>query len=259
MQICQPVDEFFTQGLPYPSQDPEIRLLSIAARIPRLQHQSIDLAQLETTDIERIVHDADTLDSCLSTWAQALPAAWSYATAFNINNDAHSDYAPRSVHRYAHFYTARIWNFYRVSQLILISIRLRASSILSSSSDTSKIKQRIPALVDDICATVPYLLGKDLCKVNLQFVTDQRRQEVSLQNPGSNVKRAGNVQTGKFSLVWPLFVACSATEIPQQQKDWMRKQLQCLAQDGVPIAQKVCNTESQMLHGRPEVFRFDCV
>ncbi|KAI1067542.1 hypothetical protein LB506_003836, partial [Fusarium annulatum] len=140
MQICQPVDELFTQGLPSPGQDPEIRLLSIAAGIPRVQHQSIDLAQLETTDIERIVHDADTLDSCLSTWAQGLPPGWSYATAFNINNDARSDYAPRSVHKYAHFYTARVWNFYRVSQLILLSIRLRASSILPSSSDTTKVQ-----------------------------------------------------------------------------------------------------------------------
>ncbi|CZR39273.1 uncharacterized protein FPRO_05535 [Fusarium proliferatum ET1] len=258
MQICQPVDELFTQGLPSPGQDPEIRLLSIAAGIPRVQHQSIDLAQLETTDIESIVHDADTLDSCLSTWAQGLPPGWSYATAFNINNDARSDYAPRSVHKYAHFYTARVWNFYRISQLILLSIRLRASSILPSLSDTTKVRQKMVALVEDICATVPYLLGKDLC-MNLQFVTNQERQEGSLLNSGSNVKRVGNVQTGKFSLVWPLFVACSATEIPQQQKDWIRKQLQYLAQDGVPIAQTVCNAESQILDGRPEVFRFDCV
>ncbi|SCN92676.1 related to negative acting factor [Fusarium fujikuroi] len=259
MQICQPVDELFTQGLPPSCQDPEIRLLSIAAGIPRLQQQSIDLAQLEATDIERIVHDADTLDSCLSTWAQELPSAWSYATALNINNGACSDYAPRSVHRYAHFYMARVWNFYRVSQLILLSIQLRTSSISPPSSHTSKIRKRMAALVEDICATVPYLLGKDLCKMDLQFVTNQRRQEVSLLNPGSNVKRVGNVQTGKFSLVWPLFVACSATEIPQQQKDWIRKQLHYLAQGGVPIAQTVCNAESQILHGRPEVFRFDCV
>lgn len=259
MQICQPVDELFTQGLPSPYQDPEIYLLSIAAGIPRLQHQSIDLAQLETTDIESIVHDADTLDSCLSTWAQELPSAWSYATALNINNGARSDFALRSVHRYAHFYTARVWNLYRVSQLILLSIRLRASSILPSSSDTSKIRQRMGALVEDICATVPYLLGKDLCKMNLHFVASHTRQEVSLLTPSSTAKRVGNVQTGKFSLVWPLFVACSATEIPQQQKDWIRKQLQYLAQGGVPIAQTVCNAESQILHGRPEVFRFDCV
>lgn len=259
MQICQPVDELFTQGLPRSCQDPETRLLSIAAGIPRLQQQSIDLAQLEATDIERIVHDADTLDSCLSTWAQELPSAWSYATALNINNGACSDYAPRSVHRYAHFYMARVWNFCRVSQLILLSIQLRTSSILPPSSDTSKIRKRMAALVEDICATVPYLMGKDLCKMNLQFVTNQMRQQVSLLNPGSNVKRAGNVQTGKFSLVWPLFVACSATEIPQQQKDWIRKQLHYLAQGGVPIAQIVCNAESQILLGRPEVFRFDCV
>ncbi|KAI8410830.1 hypothetical protein FOFC_10689 [Fusarium oxysporum] len=228
MQICEPVDELFTQGYYSSCQDPEIRLLSIAAGIPRLQHQS-------------------------------LPPAWSYVTALNINSEARSEYAPRSVHRYAHFYTARVWNFYRVSQLILLSIRLRAFSALPSSLDTRKIAKRMAALVDDICATVPYLLGSDLCKMNLQFVTNHRRQEDSLLTSYSIVKRAGNVQTGKFSLVWPLYVARSASEVPQGQKDWILKQLQCLAQDGVPIAQTVCNAESQILFGRPEVFRFDCV
>ncbi|KAF4444328.1 c6 zinc finger [Fusarium acutatum] len=259
MQICQPVDEIFTQGLPSSCQDPEIHLLSIAAGIPRLQHQSIDLTQLGANDLERIVYDANTLDFRLSTWAKGLPTAWSYATALNINSDARSEYAPQSVHRYAHFYTARVWNFYRVSQLILLSIQLRASSILSSSLDTSKTRKRMAALVDDICATVPYLLGNNLCKMNLQFVTNHRKPAVYLLTSDSTVKRAGNVQTGKFSLVWPLYIACSASEVPQGQKDWIRKQLQDLAQDGVPIAQTVCNMESQILLGRPEAFRFDCV
>ncbi|KAK2482305.1 hypothetical protein H9L39_04097 [Fusarium oxysporum f. sp. albedinis] len=259
MQICEPVDELFTQGYYSSCQDPEIRLLSIAADIPRLQHQSISLTQLGTTEIERIIHDANALEFQLSTWAKGLPPAWSYVTALHINSDARSEYAPRSVHRYAHFYTARVWNFYRVSHLILLSIRLRAFSALPSSLDTRKIAKRMAELVDDICATVPYLLGNDLCKMNLQFVTNHRRQEDSLLNSYSTVKRAGNVQTGKFSLVWPLYVARSASEVPQGQKDWIRKQLQCLAQDGVPIAQTVCNAESQILFGRPEAFRFDCV
>jgi hypothetical protein len=259
MQICQPVDELFTQRSPSSCQDPEIRLFSVAAGIPRLQHQSIDFAQLGTIEMERMVYDADALDFQLSTWAKSLPPAWAYATALNINSDTRSEYAPRSVHRYAHFYMARVWNFYRVSQLILHSIRLRATSILPSSLDTSKIRKRTAALVDDICATVPYLLGNDLCKMNLQFTTNHRRQDVSWLTSGSALKRAGNEQAGKFSLVWPLYVACSASEVPQRQKDWIRKQLQCLAEGGIPIAQTVCNAESQILLGRPEVFRFDCV
>ncbi|KAF5254101.1 hypothetical protein FANTH_983 [Fusarium anthophilum] len=259
MQICQPVDEIFTQGPPPSCQDPEIRLLSIAAGIPWLQYQSIDLAQLGTIAVERIVYDAQALDLLLSTWAKRLPPAWSYATALNINNDSHSEYAPRSVHRYAHFYMARVWNFYRISKLILLSIQLRASFTLPGSLDTSKIRKRMAALVDDICATVPYLLGNDLCKMNLQFVTNHRTQEISLLNSRSTVQRVRNVQTGKFSLVWPLYVACSAWEVPQGQKGWIRKQLQGLAQAGVPVAEKVCNTDSQILLGRPEVFRFDCV
>ncbi|EWG42528.1 hypothetical protein FVEG_15445 [Fusarium verticillioides 7600] len=257
--ICQPVDEIFTQGLPSSCHDPEIRLFSIAAGIPRLQHQSIDLTQLRANDIERIFYDANELDFLLSNWTKGLPNAWSYATALNINSDACSEYSPQSVHRYAHFYTARVWNFYRVSQLILLSIQLRASSILPASSDTSQIRKRMATLVDDICATVPYLLGKDLCKMNHQFVTSHRTLYISLLTSGSTVKKVENVQNGRFSLVWPLYVACSASEVPQVQRNWIRKQLQYLAQGGVPIAKTVCNTESQILLGRPEVFHFGCV
>ncbi|KAF5591664.1 c6 zinc finger [Fusarium pseudocircinatum] len=239
MQICQPVDEIFTQGLISSCHDPEIRLLAIAAGIPRLQHQSIDLTQLRANDIERIVFDANELDFLLATWAKGLPTAWFYATALNINDDACSEYSPQSIHRYAHFYTARVWNFYRVSQLVLLSIQLRASSTLPASLDTSQIRKRMATLVDDICATVPYLLGKNLCKMNYQFVTSRGTPDVSLLTSDSTVEKVGNVQNGKFSLVWPLYVACSASEVTQGQRNWIRKQLQHLAQGGIPIAQTV--------------------
>ncbi|KAG9500670.1 hypothetical protein J7337_006349 [Fusarium musae] len=78
--------------------------------------------------------------------------------------------------------------FVQKNVLFLLSIQLRASSILPASSDTSQIRKRMATLVDDKCATVPYLLGKDLCKMNHQLVTSHRTLYISLLTSGSTVK-----------------------------------------------------------------------
>ncbi|KAF4448230.1 hypothetical protein F53441_8337 [Fusarium austroafricanum] len=244
MQTCQPVEKFFTQNVA--CEDPESRLISLAANIPALQHQASHIGHLEKNAIEKSAYNVNELDLKLSAWARNVPPSWSYATALNIN-DAHL-YAPRVVHRYSHFYIARVWNFYRISRLILQSIQLRLPG-----TDTRETENRIAGLVDDICATVPYLLGHNLSKMKLHFTDKQVPPVVK----SSAVK--GNRDTGRLSLIWPLYVASSASSIPLAQRDWMRSQLQLLTEDGIPLAKSVCGAESQILLGRPEIFRFDCV
>jgi hypothetical protein len=258
MQICQPLDNMFFQGSTSLYIDPERRLISLASEIPELQHQSIHLEQLEILQIERMFHDASALAVKLSAWSSTVPPSWNFVTALRLNDGTSSEYTPCIIHKYRHHYIARVWNFYRVSQLILQSICLRATVLLPALADDNEIGQKIASLVDDICATVPYLLGTDLCKMKLDSTENNMRQDPRLIC-GSSAKSKGHAHVGRFSLIWPLFVACSASRIPQVQKDWMRKQLQLLAQKGIPVAQTVCTIESQILLGRPERFVFDCV
>lgn len=258
MQICQPLDSVFSQGITPTCEDPERRLLSLASDIPGLQYQGIDLEQLEIIDIEKLSHNANALSVKLSTWASTIPPSWHYVTALRINDGASSEYSPCIIHKYRHHYIGRVWNFYRVSQLILLSICLRAAAFLSATTIHIEIGQKISALVDDICATVPYLLGADLDKMNLDFTGSNTRQDLSRRS-SSGAKTIGVAEVKGFSLIWPLYVASSASQIPQAQRDWMRKQLHILAGNGVPMAQTVCTSESQMLSGKPEMFVFDCV
>lgn len=258
MQICQPLDSVFSQGITSACVDPERRLLSLASGIPELQHQSIDLEHLEIIEIEKLSNNANALSVKLSFWASTIPPSWNYVTALRINDGASSGYSPCIIHKYRHHYIGRVWNFYRVSQLILQSIRLRAATFLPATPSHIEIGQKLSALVDDICATVPYLLGADLEKMNLDFTEKSTRQDPG-QIPSSAAKSIGVAEVKGFSLIWPLFVASSASRIPQAQREWMRKQLHLLAENGVPMAQTVCTVESQMLSGKPETFVFDCV
>ncbi|KAH6970230.1 hypothetical protein DER45DRAFT_551639 [Fusarium avenaceum] len=258
MQICQPLDSVFSQGITPTCEDPERRLLSLASGIPELQHQSIDLEELEKIEIEELSQNADALSVKLSTWASTIPPSWHYVTALKINDGASSEYSPCIIHKYRHHYIGRVWNFYRVSQLILQSIRLRAAALLPDTTRHIEIGQEISALVDEICATVPYLLGADLDKMNLNFTGKSTRQDPS-RRFSSGAKSIGVAEVKGFSLIWPLYVASSAPQIPQAQREWMRKQLHLLAENGVPMAQTVCTSESQMLLGRSEMFVFDCV
>jgi hypothetical protein len=258
MQICQPVDSIFFEGFTSLYKDPESRLISLAIEVPGLQHQSIHLEQLEVIEIERILHDASALGVKLSTWASTVPPGWNFVAALRLNDGTLSQYVPCIIHKYRHHYIARVWNFYRVSQLILQSICLRATILLPASADDNEIGQKIASLVNDICATVPYLLGTDLCKMKLDFTEKNMKQDPRLIC-GSSAKSSSDAHVGRFSLIWPLFVACGASRIPQAQKEWMRKQLHLLAENGIPLAQNVCTIESQILLGGPERFVFDCV
>ncbi|KAM5357465.1 hypothetical protein ACJZ2D_016231 [Fusarium nematophilum] len=269
MQLCRPVDDIFTvpDETASSGQSPEDHLTSTAAKIPNLQYRSNCLfAQTQDAsddDIESLLHSATDLDRELSHWASNMPTTWSYSAAMNVRDPASSRFTPRQVHRYSSFYTARVWNIYRVSRLIVQSILLRATSRLPTSVETRpndfnkiRIEESSMELVNDICASVPFLLGHDLARMKLPAMSGGRKQE-SRSWPRAEENSATG--TGRFSLIWPLYVACGAPSVPEAQREWMRMQLRFLAEHGEQQAYFVCLADSQVLLGGAEKFRFDCV
>ncbi|QPC74704.1 hypothetical protein HYE68_005456 [Fusarium pseudograminearum] len=261
MQTLQPVDETFSKLTLSSYEDPEDRLVSLAARVPQLQyscHQLDTSKYISATETERLISDVTELDSELSIWASSLSPQWSYATAVNINNPGRTDYTPQVIHRYINRYIARVWNLYRVSRLIIQSILLRTTTLLSDSTeDPSNVDQRnriqsvIMELVDDICSSVPYLLGQDLKNISLASHSDGR--QVHDRNTSSFDERSNmGIRIRGFSLIWPLSVACSALPVPAAQRDWVQRHLQLLTNHSEPLT-------STILSGRPNEFRFDCV
>ncbi|KAH6874444.1 hypothetical protein B0T10DRAFT_586429 [Thelonectria olida] len=269
MQICRPVDKIFTVPGATTSlhESPEDHLISTAAKIPNLQYRSNCLfnkpQEASENDTETLFSSAMALDRELSDWASNIPTTWSYSAAINVSDPATSKFTSGQVHRYPNFYIARVWNFYRVSRLVIQSVLVRAISRLPMLTEThtkkeyrkSKIEGSSMELVNDICASVPFLLGHDLSKMKLPATSGRTKQETSW--PG--VEENGATRTGRFSLIWPLYVACSASSVPEAQREWMHMQLRFLAENGESQAHVVCLTKSQTLLGGAENFRFDCV
>lgn len=271
MQLCRPIDDIFAMSnlTTTPQDNPEDTLFSTAAKLPDFQYRSsCVLAPSPATsesEVEALLHRARHIDQELSDWADTVRETWPYTVAMNMEQVPSLRYAPHELHRYPSFYVARVWNCYRVSRLIVQSIRLRTSSWLSSSGELSGLdceiedsKQQTRMLVNEICASVPFLLGHDLSKMK---VPSTNTSDESVKGKEEEVEDKGRerTHTGRFSLIWPLRVACSSLSVPKAQKDWIRLQLQHLAKCGEAQAHFACLTESRILQGGSDSVLIDCV
>lgn len=219
------------------------------------------------SDLRQLIQAAEKLDGKLADWASSVPPMWSFSSALNLSfsvpDTLNLSFVPSQIHRYTDFYIGRVWNMYRVSRLVLQSVLLRAVVRLSFMSnddqalDYLRIEKTCSDLVMDICASVPFLLGYDLSELR-RSTTSCPYNEMSIwpQNAMEKTKVSGH--TGRFSLIWPLYIACSVQSIPDIQRKWLRAQLKWIAQLGEPQAKIALELESRMLTGETDIFRFDC-
>lgn len=269
MQISKPIHAIFHQDVEFTSfhETQEDRLIARTIDIPNLQSQA-NIVLSHSTWPENgqpaleLLKTAKSLDSGILDWAQSVPATWSYTIATDLNALSYtkgrvSDFSPHQIHRYPNFYIARVWNMYRVSRLIVLSIILRVAARSPSHSthgeqklDLFGAERRQGKLVDEICASVQFLLNHDLSRMALAITKGQRESD----EKGDIVTKAG-----RYSLIWPLYVGSSVPSIPDNQRRWMRAQLQRIGDLGEPQAKLLSDLQCQTLLGGPEKFRFYCV
>jgi hypothetical protein len=217
---------------------------------------------VDVSKASELIRTAENLDRELANWAKQIPIKWSY-TSLRCSRDprpSSSAFVPNQIHRYPDFYTARVWNLYRVYRLITQSVLFRVSSCVQLDridNYQDRIDSINRAMVADVCASVPFLLGYDCSE--LKRSPDFLQDENSLWPQDSMDKASSSGNTGKFSLIWPLYIACSVPSDQETQQRWMRAQLRWIAETGEAQAQLVQDSKSQTFTGRPESFRFDCV
>ncbi|KAJ5587217.1 uncharacterized protein N7459_002982 [Penicillium hispanicum] len=182
-------------------------LTFIIARLARLGH-NIDTANM--TDSEAILSELGSIDAALTAWSNSIsPSCYydpvltteSFQMGYSFTLTPHRRYS----HKYPGIWVASMWNQYRTTRLqvygmILAHLQPQAAAGRPACEphrvQCAEIRSRMCRLANDICCSVPYILG----------LLGQDRRE----SPSTPIKSS----MGGFMLLWPLTVAALADQHP---------------------------------------------
>lgn len=204
----------------------------------KLRHQasslSVDSASLsmsyrydEMARLRRLLAEAQTLDDALVIWANNLPTENRYSTR-TLQGDGRVETGNKILDGTVHIYPtvghAGMWNRYRALRLTVNDIMLKTLFVLTESpdSDTESLedaaKLRIQRLADDLCASVPYMLGL----IETRHVAGHD-VTVVIKVPAS-LKVSAKATTASL-LCWPLTMATMVSGIPERHQRYLRNRL----------------------------------
>lgn len=222
-------------GLP---QNTANKLTVISAKTAELRGIANTVLDSRTTlasanEIHRILDIALEIDSQFSEWAQSVPENWAWHPASGFDCPPGR---PRELFVYGDridFYSepniAKIWNSYRSRRMKILSTIIDCVCHLGSSYDDSlshHIRDSLKTtqeLVDDICASVPYLFGTK----TFGGPGDRACFEYPYHGTTrlSAVHRRAAAAIGGWSLAEPFNTALRAVSLRKNQKKWITGQL----------------------------------
>ncbi|MCJ1467532.1 hypothetical protein MMC07_006157 [Pseudocyphellaria aurata] len=184
-------------------------------------------------EIYRILNIALEIDAQFNSWAESVPEEWAWYPASGFDCPAgkpreHFVYEDR-IDFYGEPNIAKAWNSYRSRRMMILFTILDCIFQLETSCDddlsyhaTDSVKV-MRELVDDVCASVPYLFGTKT------FGGTGDRTGVEYPYYGarklSAEHRRAAASLGAWSLIEPLRTSLSAVGLPKNQKEWMTRQL----------------------------------
>lgn len=183
---CQPSDCFLsrTEQLFSSPSDPLTQHNKARLGINQLCAELTALLKLEVQDptvkarLLDLMQSARTFDLGYERWSQELPAEWQYQDIEPwlgaTNRTSSMDSTSRPIHLYQNLWFASSRNYYRLSLIILHIILLQGAKKLGitnwsteMSSDTAqpihdaeRSMRLIHALKAEICASIPFCVGK---------------------------------------------------------------------------------------------------
>ncbi|KAF2489369.1 hypothetical protein BU16DRAFT_586436 [Lophium mytilinum] len=181
----------------------------------------------EMTRLRRLLVEAQTLDDLLVLWSNSLPPEDWYTT-FAIERDGIDEAGNMVFDGIVHVYPtvghAGMWNRYRALRLTVNDIKLKILSLLAgfpeinTASLIGAVHLRIQHLANELCASVPYMLG----------LLEKGRETdgvaiITCKDMGS-LKCAVKGATVSF-LCWPLTMATMLSTIPAKHQRYLRERL----------------------------------
>ena len=139
----------------------------------------------------------------------------------------------KTIHEYPSLSSAVLWNKYRVGRIIAEAGIARGLVQLDSAESTDEgvpryleVLSNIQALVNDICASIPYHFG---------LTSGDESQRRSARDV--NARRA-------YSLVYPLIIAASISVTHRNQRRWILSKLLLVSQiTGNSVLEQVANMD----------------
>ena len=185
-----------------------------------------DLTQQPTQQqLVQILHQGISLDVELQSWSERISEPYHYKELCIASSPRQPTshllpMQPSNVHVYNDIWVASLWNHYRFARIRLLETLVDCESRLDfpenlemrlqeSSISLRNWNETIIKMVDDICASVPFLTGDIDVQGNL--------------NGGFH-----GIALGGYYLLWPLHVASSAKSIGADQKAWIKGRLRHL-------------------------------
>jgi hypothetical protein len=211
---------------------PAHRLVDITAAIPGLRKREEVLLGNEEIDedaVYELLMDAQALDFGFVSWASVVPVEWRYiSTALDVGGRPQK--YPRSLHAYYDESVGSTWNFWRVNRLLVLAIARKCALALSSQSSKYEVgpmlaltNALIQQLVDDVCSSVPFLLGYVDGTTGNQVEGQQPRfpHVAGTRPPPGN--KDNSLYLAIFHLSGPMKSAMRAPGIAEDQVEWMKE------------------------------------
>lgn len=134
-----------------------------------------------------------------------------------------SEVYPGPIYDYREIWIASMWNSFRTCRILFQAIILNCAECLADSSteiECYNAKAIIQAMAKDVCATVPFLLGRreeGTEPAELVIYPHIRKSSDLLMDHPLGHNRSGQA-LGGYTLIWPLFVAKGIRSIPDVQR-----------------------------------------
>ncbi|KAI9813256.1 MAG: hypothetical protein M1827_004198 [Pycnora praestabilis] len=170
--------------------------------------------------LSEIIQAGLALDERLEFWPDQLPEDYRYTSIQTPNCASENTLGPHpklSCHLYSSSPMAPLWNLHRITRILLLANLVKCISMLAGDGAqqmaptelidySAQAVNKIQSLADDICASVPYLLG-------------EIDQDGMLRHP-RHTKAIGG-----FYLLFPLRSMLFVKVIHPVKKAWIRKRL----------------------------------
>jgi len=244
-------DAFYKYDAEDEPENPLHSLYRISLALPILRHRAAEASTsaeiaarlskpVDIVTLEKIIEDAQAVDTALQDWATTLPWTFRYCSVSCLASPTTSPEStpiwPGLVHIYNNCFIASFLNNYRIMRIYLQEliakclVHLEPSDIFASNSRQGQVFYTLRTMVDEICGTVPYLSGDHIPGM----------PSFLLGTSAGDKATSSALPVGSWLSLRPLYVASQVTCVPQLQKRWIHGRLLAIAREhGYKIARDI--------------------